>query len=262
MTLPDALPHRLDRSLVIAAEPETVFRFFTDSVRWAAWWGAGSTIDARIGGHFLIRYPNGVEASGNVVEIDAPRRLVLTYGYATGTPIPPGASRVTIELAPEGDGTRLRLAHEFAEAAAREEHVQGWRFQLSLFSNLVTNEVFANADALIDAWFDGWSEPDADTRADVLTRIATPHVRMRDRFSAIEGRDELLAHLTAMQHFAPGMRLVRDSAVRRCQDTAVADWIARAADGSERGRGTNVFVFANRRIDSVTGFWGAASPRS
>jgi uncharacterized protein YndB with AHSA1/START domain len=262
MTLPDSLPHRLDRSLVIAAEPETVFRFFTDSARWAAWWGAGSTIDARPGGRFLIRYPNGVEAAGEVIEIDAPRRLVLTYGYASGTPIPPGASRVTIRVVPEGDGTRLHLAHEFADAATCAEHVQGWRFQLSLFSNLVTGEVFASADELIDAWFDTWSESDAGARAGSLARIATPRVRMHDRFSAIEGVDDLLAHLAAMQQVAPGVRLVRNSEVRRCQDTALADWVARAADGSERGRGTNVFVFANRRIASVTGFWGASSSRS
>ena len=34
----------------IEADRETVFRYFTDSGRWAAWWGAGSTIDPRPGG--------------------------------------------------------------------------------------------------------------------------------------------------------------------------------------------------------------------
>ena len=40
---------RLDRTVVIRARPETVFGFFTDSGRWAAWWGAGSTIDPQAG---------------------------------------------------------------------------------------------------------------------------------------------------------------------------------------------------------------------
>ena len=38
--------------------------------------------------------------------------------------------------------------------------------------------------------------------------------------------------------------------------TVLADWVARAADGSERGRGTNVFAMDRHgRIESVTGFW-------
>jgi hypothetical protein len=38
---------------------------------------------------------------------------------------------------------------------------------------------------------------------------------------------------------------------------ALADWIARGADGQERARGTNVFVLdADGRVESVTGFWG------
>jgi len=39
----------LEVTVHIEAQPETVFSYFTDSVRWAAWWGAGSTIDARPG---------------------------------------------------------------------------------------------------------------------------------------------------------------------------------------------------------------------
>src|ERR1700730_17553863 len=110
------LPHSLERAVVIQASRETIFRFFTDDARWAAWWGAGSTIDARPGGRVLIRYPNGVEASGEVGEVSPPRRILFTYGYVSRQPIPPGSSRVTIELEPSGAGTRLSLSHEFAEA--------------------------------------------------------------------------------------------------------------------------------------------------
>jgi uncharacterized protein YndB with AHSA1/START domain len=262
MTLPDTLPHVLDRTVLIEAELETVFRFFTDSTRWAAWWGAGSTIDGRRGGRFLIRMPGGVEASGTVLDIDPPRTLVLSYGYVSGKPIPPDASRVTIRLVPEGDATRLHLAHEFADSAVRDEHVQGWRFQLSLFGNVIADEMYARSAEHVDAWFEAWSNPDADARAAALARIAASHVRFRDRFSAIEGSDDLLAHLAAAQRFMPGMRMSRESEVRHCQGMVLADWIARASDGAERGRGTNVFVFANGKIESVTGFWTASVPRS
>ena len=93
-----SLPHRLDRIVNIQASPDTVFRFFTDVARWARWWGAGSTIDPRPGGRVLIRYPDGTEVVGEVVELTAPERLVFTYGFASGAPIPPGSSRVAIRL--------------------------------------------------------------------------------------------------------------------------------------------------------------------
>ena len=37
------LSHTLERSILIRARRDIVFRFFTDTSRWAAWWGAGST---------------------------------------------------------------------------------------------------------------------------------------------------------------------------------------------------------------------------
>jgi hypothetical protein len=44
--------------------------------------------------------------------------------------------------------------------------------------------------------------------------------------------------------------------VRHCQGVVLADWVARAANGEERTRGTNVFVLnPNGHIESVTGFW-------
>jgi uncharacterized protein YndB with AHSA1/START domain len=187
MTEPGALPHELKRVLVIQASRETVFRFFTDEARWAAWWGAGSTIDARPGGRVVIRYPNAVEAWGEVLEVAAPERITFTYGYASGTPIPAGGSRVTIRLDAEGARTRLHLTHQFADAAVRDEHVQGWRYQLSLFANAVANEVYAQADRSVDAWFEAWSESDSATRDGTLSRIANRDVGFRDSVQRSRG---------------------------------------------------------------------------
>jgi uncharacterized protein YndB with AHSA1/START domain len=256
MTRADVLVHELQRMMVIEADRETVFRFFTDPARWAAWWGPGSTIDPRVGGRVLIRYPGGTEATGEIAEIEPPERLVFTYGYVTGTPIPPGASRVTIHLAAHGTGTRLDLTHAFADAAVRDDHVQGWRYQLSLFANVVANELHQGASVTVDRWFSTWSEPDRAARDSSLKDIATNTIRMRDPYSAIEGIPDLLEHLTASHRFMPGMRLQRDGDVRHCQGTILSDWVARTADGQERARGTNVFVLDSAgRIQAVTGFW-------
>lgn len=251
-----ALAHRLDRTLVIEAPQASVFEYFTDSARWAAWWGAGSTIDPRPGGRVYVRHPGNVEASGEVVEVTPPSRIVFTYGFDKGQPFGPGASRVIVDLERVPRGTRLHLVHEFPDAVSRDHHVQGWRYQLSLFANVVTNEIHADAGALADRWFAAWAEPDAAARAAALEALAAPGVRVRDRFSAVEGVEELTLHIGAAQRFMPGIRLERSGEARHCQGTVLADWTAQGADGQPKGRGTNVFTLdADGRIESVTGFW-------
>jgi uncharacterized protein YndB with AHSA1/START domain len=249
------LPYVLDRSVVIRATPETVFRFFTDVGRWASWWGEGSTIDARPGGRVSIRYPGGVEVAGEILDIAAPERLVFSYGFVSGRPIPPGASVVTIRLQPVSAGTELRLSHAFTEAAVRDEHVQGWRYQLALFGNLVANEVNGDATATVDAWFAAWAEADPAERERTLSAIAVPEVTFRDRHGLTSGAADLLPHIAAAQRFMPGIRLARRGSVRHCQGMVLADWVAVSADGQERGSGTNVFTLdAHGRIEAVTGF--------
>ena len=255
MTAAATLPHRLDRTVTIHASPETVFRFFTDSARWATWWGAGSHLDPRPGGAIYIRHPGGVESAGEVLSIDAPRAFVFTYGFVSGTPIPAGSSRVSITLSPDRAGTRLTLVHELPDAAARDEHVQGWRFQLSLFANVVSDEVNANAARYADLWFAAWAEPDPVARRKMLEEIAVSGLRMQDRFSNLEGLEDVLPHIAASQRFMPGLRMQREGEVRHCQGMALVDWIVTGLDGQQRGRGTNVFVFSpSGRIEWVTGF--------
>lgn len=256
MSLPKSLPHQIDRTVVIHATPETVFRFFTDSARFAKWWGTGSTIDPKQGGRVFIKHPGNVESAGEVIEIQPPRRLVFSYGFVSGKPIPVGSSRVTIELEPVRAGTRLSLTHELADKAARDEHVQGWRFQLSLFANVVADEVNAGASKAADAWFEAWAEPDAQTRTRLLESIAAREVRFQDRYSNLDSFDDLLPHIAAAQHFMPGVRLRRNGEVRHCQGMVLCDWVANGGDGKQIGAGTNAFVFGpTGKIEWVTGFW-------
>jgi len=248
-------PYYLDRSIVIRATPETVFQFFTESARWAKWWGAGSTINAAPGGKVYIRHPNGVETLGEVLEVAAPSRIVFSYGYASGQPIRPGDSRVTIRLEPEPAGTRLHLRHEFAEEGPRDEHVQGWRFQLSLFSNAVSTEVCAGAESHVDSWFAAWAIADTNTREAEFGRIATPEICFRDRYSLLEGLADLTEHSGAALRFMPGIGLRRKGSIRQCQGWVLADWTATGGDGVERLSGTTVFVFApGGSIEAVTSF--------
>ena len=252
-----ALPHQLDRTIVIGAPPDAVFRYFTDPARWAAWWGAGSTIDARPGGRVYVRHPDGTEAAGEVIDLTPPSEHRVHVRVRERHAL--SARRVARDDPPRAGRARhaAHLVHAFSDGAARDEHVQGWRYQLSLFANVVANEIHHDAAALVDAWFAAWSERDEAARRNSLAAIASPDVRMRDRFSSVEGADELMPHISAAQHFMPGLRLLRKGDVRHCQGTVIAEWTAVGPNEAPRGQGTNVFTLGpDGRIESVTGFWG------
>lgn len=249
------LPYQMERSVIIQARPETVFDFFCDSAKWAQWWGAGSNIEARPGGKMLIRHPNGVETIGEVLEVAPPRHIVFTYGYAAGRPIPPGASRVTIRLEPCAAGTRLHLLHEFSDAAQRDLHVQGWRFQLSVFANVVANEVFAGSASLVDAWYAAWNITDDRQREEAFARIASQEITFRDRYSLLEGLADLSAHAGAAQRFMPGIRLERQGEPRHCLGMVISEWVTTDSEGKPNMSGTSVFILGpDGRINSATGF--------
>jgi uncharacterized protein YndB with AHSA1/START domain len=252
------LPFLRERTIVIGAPPEIVFRYFTDPVRFAAWWGAGSDIECRPGGRVHIRYPDGTVASGSVVEADPPRHLVFTYGYeGAGKPFAPGASRVTIDLSEVPDGTRLHLRHDVPTAEILEEHAQGWRYQLALFANVVCRELFAGAAGTVDAYLAAWSEKDASARRALLVASVTEDVSFHDAYSCLRGIDDLNANLAAVQKFMPGLTLRREGEIRQCQGSALGDWIAAGPDGSVKARGTNAYDFApDGKIRRIVGFWG------
>ncbi len=250
------LPYSLERSILICAQRKTVFRFFTDSTLFAEWWGAGSSIEGQPGGAVKIVYPNGVIASGEVMEIVAGERIIFTYGYEDPSkPIPPGGSRVTVTLSDRPGGTWLTLKHELADEQTRNHHVQGWSYQLALFANAAAARQHAKVGALIDRYFAAWAETDAAIRRQHLTELAVPDIVFQDRFGCTAGLDDLNAHVAASQMNMPGVTLHRSGEPRQCQGTALADWEARSRDGKMLARGSNVFVLApDGRIVRVVGF--------
>lgn len=246
----------LERTVTIAARRETVFRYFTDSQRFAAWWGRGSTIDARPGGAVVIRFPNDVVAGGEVLAIEPVARVVFTYGFASGQPIPIGASRVTVTLEETARGTLVRLRHELPTAQARDEHVQGWRYQLALFANVVAQEAHGGVAALADRFFALWGEADAARRRAELEAIADAALAFRDPYSCTDGLDDLDAHVAAAQRFMPGVVLERVGEARQCQGVALVDWVVKGREGAAQRRGTNVFELSpDGRLLRVTGLW-------
>jgi uncharacterized protein YndB with AHSA1/START domain len=248
------LAYSLDRTITIRAPREFVFRFLSTSEFWSKWWGPGSSIDARPGGAMKIRYPNGVEAGGKVIECVPPDRIVFTFGYASGQPMGIGESTVTISLTSKSDETMVALHHDLADATLRDQHVQGWRYQLSTFANTVTGELHSGAAQMIDAWFEAWVDPDDARRQAEFDRLAIASCEYRDKFSALSGTEEISTHAGAAQRFMPGFRIRRSGDVKHCNGVVLADWVTEG--GPHAGNGTTMFVFSpSGKIEWATGFW-------
>jgi uncharacterized protein YndB with AHSA1/START domain len=250
------LIHSLQRTIVIAAERATVFRYFTDSKRFADWWGEGSTIEGRKGGSMQIIYPNGVRASGEILEIQPIDRIVFTYGFDSGNPIPAGSSLVTISLKDHPEGTELTLKHDFSDAAVRDHHIQGWRYQLAVFANVVSREQYSNAQTIIDQYFELWNTKETDIRKQRMQKVLDPQIEFKDRYSCNKGLDDLEPHLAAIHQFMPGLTIKRNGDVQQCQGTAIARWITTNTEGKETAKGLNVFTLTPAgKIAKVVGFW-------
>jgi len=246
------------RTIDIRAPREVVFRYFTDSERFARWWGQGSTVDPRPGGAVRIVNPGGVVAAGTFRELVPPERVVFTYGYEGGAHgIAPGTTTVTVTLDAIPEGTRVTLRHAgLPTEEAILEHTQGWRYQLSLFSKTVASEHFAGAAAVADQWFDAWAETDPAKRRALLEASAAPEISFHDPFSALQGYDDLDAQIAAAQRFMPGTRLSRTGDPAISHGHALIRWEIRDPQGATKGRGFNSVAFApDGRLRSVVGFW-------
>jgi len=115
-----------------AAPPEAVFDAWLDPESVKHWLFATPDgamerveIDPRVGGGFAIVERRGADLAehfGEYVEIDRPNRLAFDFW----TSFSDERTRVTVAIAPDGDGALLTLRHEGVWADWEEKTRQGW----------------------------------------------------------------------------------------------------------------------------------------
>jgi uncharacterized protein YndB with AHSA1/START domain len=117
----------IEREVTIAARPDTVWKLLVDPAEQSRWWGTPLDFDARPGGPFRVEVVPGHIARGEFVEVDAPRRLVYTWGWEGDGSVQPGSSTIEIGLAEAGDGTKLTFVHSgLPSGEACASHAHGW----------------------------------------------------------------------------------------------------------------------------------------
>jgi uncharacterized protein YndB with AHSA1/START domain len=116
----------------IEAPPGVVFSYFTDPEKYRRWKGERAELDPRPGGRYRVEMGGGPVMLGEYVEVEAPRRLVFTWGWEGDDSMPPGSTTVEVTLIPDRDATLVRLRHRgFPTMEAREQHLQGWQMFLA-----------------------------------------------------------------------------------------------------------------------------------
>jgi uncharacterized protein YndB with AHSA1/START domain len=113
--------------VVLAAPPAEVYEMFVDPRQLVRWIGISADLEPQPGGRFRFEVMPGQFCEGEYVELDPPTRVVVTWGWTNPSMgLPPGSSRVEVELRPDGNGTRLRLVHHQLPGDLRLLHDDGW----------------------------------------------------------------------------------------------------------------------------------------
>jgi uncharacterized protein YndB with AHSA1/START domain len=129
---------RLVHEIYIRTTPERLFAALTDGELTRQYYmGTRVQSDWVAGSGYTYAYPNGeTMIDGQVLEIDPPKRLVLSFhplftGHDTGT------SRVTHEIEQIGDVCRLTLIHDDLDPQGAGGINSGWAQILSSLKSLL-----------------------------------------------------------------------------------------------------------------------------
>jgi len=112
-------------SVHVDADAERVFDYFTRSEAIVRWMGDYAVLDPTPGGRFAVDI-NGVPVRGRYLEVDRPRRLLLSWGHAGSDQLPPGASTVEITFTPSDGGTTVTIVHAGLPKPEDRQHRLGW----------------------------------------------------------------------------------------------------------------------------------------
>jgi uncharacterized protein YndB with AHSA1/START domain len=133
----------------IEAPPEVVFAYLVTADRMVRWMGQRAELQPLPGGGFAVDI-NGTLVRGQYLEVDPPRRVVVSWGMAGSDDLPPGSSRVEFTLTRTDGGTRLDLIHTGLPDTRAETHAAGWTHYLARLQVAA-----AGTDPGADTWTPG-----------------------------------------------------------------------------------------------------------
>ncbi|MBA3807428.1 MAG: SRPBCC domain-containing protein [Solirubrobacterales bacterium] len=125
-------------SVFVAAPPERVYKYFTQPAEIVRWMGDYALLDAKPNGLFTLDV-RGAPVRGRYLELEAPSRLLISWGYAESERVPPGASIVEVRLVAERGGTRVEVEHRKLPPEETQPHTRGWDHYLARLQHAATS---------------------------------------------------------------------------------------------------------------------------
>jgi uncharacterized protein YndB with AHSA1/START domain len=129
-------------AIYIAAPPETVWRALLDGEFTRQYWGRENVSDWRPGSpweHRSLDAARTLNLLGEVLEVDPPRHLVITWAEPADRTRRERHTRVTFDIDPLPDMVRLTVTHDELEAGSEmhKKISQGWPRVLSSLKSLL-----------------------------------------------------------------------------------------------------------------------------
>jgi uncharacterized protein YndB with AHSA1/START domain len=140
----------VEHEVRIAARPETVFGYFTDPAKMAAWMGRHAILDPRPGGVCRVEINDAAAMLGEFVRVEPYSRVEFTWGWEQDLfDVPPRSTAVEVSLIPDGAGTIVRISHRRLPDRSIAAHRAGWEHYLPRLAAAATGD-----DAGPDPWID------------------------------------------------------------------------------------------------------------
>ena len=125
----------------IRTTPEKLWRALTEPEFTRQFWAATTQVcDWKVGSSWKLMIPDGrVADAGEVLEIDPPRRLVLSWRNEFTELRAEGFSRMTYLLEPQGEMVKLTVSHEMPHPGSNfiDKVSNGWPIILSSLKSLL-----------------------------------------------------------------------------------------------------------------------------
>ena len=122
----------------ILTTPEKVWAALTDVELTRQYWVHHNVSDWKVGSPWRHEALDGtVDVVGEVLEADAPRRLVTSWSPASKAGDPARLSRVTYEIEPLGEKVRLTVTHAELTEEGLQSISRGWPAVLSNLKTLL-----------------------------------------------------------------------------------------------------------------------------
>jgi uncharacterized protein YndB with AHSA1/START domain len=81
----------------------------------------------------------GVPARGHYLEVERPRRLLISWGHAGSDRLPPGASVLEVGFEPTAGFTTIHICHRGLPEPEATGHVRGRRYFLQRLARVASN---------------------------------------------------------------------------------------------------------------------------